>query len=318
MSLAYIRHNKLEESMILRNPVRRIGLFAWSMFLLAVMLLMLTELPKVPLGMIALSFIGLALLTMRNHTRRIGSMLLLVACAMFTAYTASADAIVAPMPIPTGASEAVSGDTMTVDMVIYEITLAELKMGGIDENIVRIAPTRRSGPLQRIAARRVTVNPPPPSADTVGGLLVPFLALQRGDATGFTFSASRDAIHVLLDALGTDNFSVLSTPQVTTAVGIPAHVVQGIKPQLLGMKVLPVRLEDGKVFTEIAVEWTKILDGKEVTNQVEMSVDVPTDNGTSLITGRKLGDKEILLIVTAYQRQDTVPVAVAQSIYCPQ
>ena len=313
--------------MVLRNHTRRIGLFAWSMFLLAVMLLLLTELPKFPLGMITLSFIGLALLTMRNHTRRIGSMLLFVACVMFTftTHTVSAGEIAAPMPIPACAaaeSEAVSGDTMTVDMVIYEIMLAELKKDGISEiseNAARFVPTRRLGLIQRIAARRVTANPSPPPADTVGGSLVPFMLLDEKGITGVTFSASNDATRLLLDALAsTNNLSILSLPQVTTMVGTPVHVVQGIEPQLLGMKLLPVRLEDGKVFTEIFVKWTKIHDGKEVTNQVEMSANLPTDNGTSVITGRKLGDKEILLIVTAYQRQDTVPVAVAQSIYDPQ
>ena len=249
-------------------------------------------------------------------------MLLVIACAMFAAHTASAGEIAAPMPIPACAaeeSEAVSGDTMTVDMVVYEIMLAELKKDGISENAAKVAPARRLGLLQRIAARRVAPNPPPPPANAIDNSLVPFMLLEERGITGITFSASRDAIHTLLYAqASTNNLSVLSAPQVATMVGTPAHVITRNEEHGLEMKLLPVRLEDGKVFTEIVVERTEILNGKEVTNQIEISVNLPTDYDTSLITGRTFGDKTLLLIVRSHHWQDAVPAAVAQSIYDPQ
>jgi len=242
---------------------------------------------------------------------------------MFAAHTASAGEIAVAMPISACVateSEVVSGDIMTVDMVVYKIMLAELKRDGISENAARVVPTRRLGLIQRIAARRVAANPSPPPADTVGNSLAPFMLLDERGITGVTFSASNDATRLLLDALAsTNNLSILSLPQVTTMVGTPVHVVQGIEPQLLDMRLLPVRLEDGKVFTEIFVKWTKIHDGKEETNQVEMSANLPTDYDTSLITGRTFGDKTLLLIVRSHHWQDAVPVvAVAQSMYDQQ
>jgi len=286
------------------------------MFLLAVVLLMLTELPKFPLGMIALSFIGLALLTMHNHTRKIGSMLLLIACAMFTAHTASADAIVAPMPIPACASEAVSGNTMTVDMVIYNITIAEMRpivRRGFEGNVVDAA-------MGILGLLRQAANAPPPPSDADRDAIRSFTRLENEKDNGIVFTASPDAARTFLKMLvSRDKSSVLTQPSVATVVGTPAHIVVRHETQGVEMDLLPVRLEDGKVFTEIVVKRTEILDGKEVTNQMEMSVNLPTDNGTSLITGRKLGDKEVLLIVTAtHQWQGTVPMAVAQSIYCTQ
>jgi len=206
-----------------------------------------------------------------------------------------------------------------MERVIYKITLAEMhpvvENGGSDGNIVAA--------VMRIAGLvRQAVNAPPPPSDADRDAIRSLARLDNkktmeNKGNGFTFTASNDATRTLTRALASrGKMSILTNLQVAGIVGTPIHIATGYETSMLEMKLLPVRLEDGKISTEIFVKRTRILDGKEVANQMEMSVNLPTDKGTSLITGRKLGDKEILLVVTAYyQRQETMPVAVAQSMY---
>ena len=250
--------------MVLRNHTRKIGLFAWGMFLLAVMLLLLTELPKVPLGMIALSFIGLALLTMRNHTRRIGSTLLLIACVMFTVHTASAGEILSPRglsPAEQRLAFAKPGETITVDGIVCEVTLVEAKGAGSPRNIIR--PMARRAELVTTLSDRVTR-----------------LYIRRFNNTRNLSVATSPEVRLMSHQKG---------KYVTTDTEIPGYEIT----------LIPALHENGIIFTSIVVKRTETHDGKEKAYQWETSNSLPTGSRSSLLASSRLGGKEFALLVTA-------------------
>jgi len=204
-----------------------------------------------------------------------------------------------------------------MERVIYKITLAEMhpvvENGGSDGNIV--AAVMRIAGLVRGA---VNVPPPPSDADRDAIRSLTRLDNKKNNGekgNGFIFAASNDATRALTRALASrDKMSILTSPQVAGIVGTPIHLAVGYETSMLEMKLLPVRHEDGKILTEIVVKRTDLIDGKEETYQLEMTVNVPTDNQRSLVMGKKIGDKEVVLFVTAWLDQQTAPVAVAQSM----
>jgi len=227
--------------------------------------------------------------------------------------TASAEEVASPIPYSVYAAptehEALASDVEEIELVMYNVTLAEMKEDRLDDNVFRITPARRTGLLRRVITRP-TLPPANPE-----GLLVPFWALEKGVITGFAFTASNDATRALIGALESrDKLSILTRPQVAGTVGTPIDFVVGYGTSNLEMKLLPVRLEDGAIPTEIEVKRTETIDGKEETHQWEMSVSAPTENQSSLVIACKLDGKEYVLFVTAWLSQTTVPVTVAQSV----
>ena len=259
-----------------------------------------------------------------NRTRRIGSMLLFVVCAMFTVHTASAEEIISPVPYPANAAptehEALTSEMEGIELVHYNITLAEMlpvvRERGFKGNVAD-AMVGLLGLMRRAA------NAPPPLSDADKDAMRSLTKLETGNENekdnGFIiFSGSNDAVRIFIRELESRNrMSILTRPHVVCAIGTPALIVVGGKAPQHEMELLPVRLEDGKLTTKIVVKRTETIDDKEETHQWETSVNLPTNNET-LVVSHKLGDNEVVLFISAQLRQHMVPMAVARSIYCPQ
>jgi hypothetical protein len=216
---------------------------------------------------------------------------------MFMVHSALANeiAVASPVPFSTLADcEAMQDTTATTDFVQYRITLAELKRENSDRNTVRAQPRKAR------LIRRATANSPALASNPIGGLLAPISALEKGDATRFATTASNEMAQCLLKELeGKKKLSVLTSPVIMCQVGTPAHCIIGRDLSELEFKILPVHYEDGNVFTEVIVRRTEMHDAENETLQMEISRKVPIDDKTSLVIGRKLGDKEVILVVTA-------------------
>jgi len=241
-------------------------------------------------------------------------MLLFAACVMFTSCTASAGeiSIASPVPVPIE-HEALASNLEEVELVVYDITLAEMlpvvRERGFKGNVVDAA----KGIVGLI---RQTANASPPLSDADRNAIRSLTRLENENDNEFiVFTGSNDATRIFIKELENRNkMSILTRPRVACTIGTPAHIMVGDGTQKYEMKLLPVHHEDGKLVTKVVVERTEILDGKEKTHQWELSVNLPTDNRTSLIMGGKLGDKEVILFVTAQQYQQAVPEEILEKL----
>ena len=193
----------------------------------------------------------------------------MLACTMFTGHTASACecTVVSPSPAPAKCEASEDKDT-TVDAVVYDITIAEVK----------------NSPL---------------SSDTRNALGFVIAPLESKEVTGFSFAMSDIATYFLRSALeGSDEFAVLSSPRVISCIDTPAHIVvtDGAAPKYK-IELHSIRNNDGGIFTKVVVKRTEISGDKEGTTQNEVLVSLLEGNQPNLVMGGKLGDKEVILLV---------------------
>jgi hypothetical protein len=228
---------------------------------------------------------------------------------IFTVHAASACEVVPPTPLVV--HEASKNETTTVDAVVYEIRLAEVKRDVSDRSLMRVAPSRA-----RLIRRAIT-PPSPPLRDT---LFRSFIALENEGITGFYIEASNDAVLSLVKALISSNsLSIWTSPSVRTIIGTEAAISVGTETQLHEIKVLPVSHDNGKILTNFVVKQTEIHKGEEKTHLLEhLQFNLPTDSQSSVVMGGKLGDKEVILVVRAWKVQDAEPVEVARNMRDPE
>ena len=197
----------------------------------------------------------------------------MLVCTMFTAHTASACecTVVSPSPVSTEC-KASDGETTTVDAVVYDIMIAEVKK---DANI---------SPL---------------SSDTRNALGFVIAPLESKEVTGFSFAMGDIATYFLRSVLeGSDEFAVLSRPRVVSCIDTPAHIeVTDGEATKYKIELHPIRNNDGGIFTKVVVKRTEISGDKEGTTQNEVLVSLLEGNQPNLVMGGKLGDKEVILLV---------------------
>jgi hypothetical protein len=194
-------------------------------------------------------------------------------------------------------------ETTTVDAVVYEIVFAEVNMNDSDRNTTN-AESKRLGLIQRLLA-------PPPLWDWMVRSFMELEEQEHDEKNGFVVFSNNDVIRSTVRALeNMKKLSVLSRPQVTTVIGAEAIVTMGTDT----ITLLPFR-QDGKVVTIVDVKRTEIHDGKEKTHRWSMAhalldnqmAHALLDNPSSLVSGGRLGDKNVVLVIKAWEVQETVP-----------
>ena len=221
---------------------------------------------------------------LHNSVRRIGLFVgCMLLCTIFTAHTASACecTVVSPSPAPM-TCETVESEKTTVDAVIYDIMIAEVKK---DTNISPLSSDTRK---------------------VLGFVIAP---LESKEVTGFSFAMGDIATYFLRSVLeGSDEFAVLSRPRVVSCIDTPAHieVTDGEAPKYK-IELHPIRNNDGGIFTKVVVKRTEISGDKEETTQNEVLVSLLEGNQPNLVMGGKLGDTELFLFVRAAMAVLSVP-----------
>ena len=255
-----------------------------------------------------------------NSVRRIGLFAgCMLVCTMFTAHAASTCevAVASPSPAPM-TCEASEGETTIVDAVVYEIVFAEVINGDVsDTTITESVPnnTRTVPRRARLIRKAISTSPSPYDGTKIVLDYLPELGSENFTGS-FVCEVSYDATNVLLEALkNRDNVSILSSPQITTAIGTEAHVVMGYESQYLEIKILPILHEDGTIHT--TVKWTESHDDKEKTHLLELpQIKFPTNAPLSLVMGSKRrGDTGHIFVVKTWKVQQTMPTKIACSKY---
>ena len=218
---------------------------------------------------------------------------------MFTAHAASTCecTVASSSPVSTEC-KASEGEKTTEDAVVYELVFAEVKMNDFDRNITN-AESKKLGLIQRLLA-------PPPLWDWMVRSFMELEEQEHDEKNGFVIFSNNDVIRSTVRALeNMKKLSVLSRLQVTTVIGTEATVAMGTDT----ITLLPFR-QGGKVFTIVDAKRTEIHDGKEKTHRWSMAHAL-LDNTSSLVSGGRLGDKNVVLVIKAREVQLTMPTKVA-------
>jgi len=180
-----------------------------------------------------------------------------------------------PMPAE---HEMFSGDSMTVDAVIYDIVLAEVKRGETGRRIIRLIPQNERW-LQRWK--------------------------QRTSAKIHRSSDAPKVAHLAFTALENKNrLSVITQPRVVTTIGTKATIVSSCYE----MELLPIRHEGGIIYSDIVVNRKDFHDGWEQQG-------IGLINNSPLLIHGEYGGRDYVYFVMVTAQQLQLPQEAAQAVH---